>query len=216
MSRPLVVVGASGFGRETLDVVAAHNAARPDAAFEVVGVLDDGPSEANLTRLACRNIPYLGGIDHYLMTHEPVAYLLAIGAPKVREGLVARFDDAGWRAVSVVHPSASVGTMTVWLDGVVVCGGAQVSTNVHFGRHVHVNPNATIGHDSILESFVSINPAATISGDVHVRPRTLIGAGAIVLQGLSIGANTTVGAGAVVTKTVPDGVVVKGVPGVWS
>jgi carbonic anhydrase/acetyltransferase-like protein (isoleucine patch superfamily) len=83
-------------------------------------------------------------------------------------------------------------------------------------RHIHVNPNATIGHDSILESFVSINPAATVSGDVHVRSRTLIGAGAIVLQGLSIGADATVGAGAVVTRSVPDGVVVKGVPGVWS
>jgi len=68
----------------------------------------------------------------------------------------------------------------------------------------------------ILESFVSINPAATISGDVHGRSRTLIGSGAIVLQGLSIGADTTVGAGSVVTKTVPDGVVVKGVPGVWT
>jgi len=216
MSRPLVVVGASGFGGESLDVVAAHNATRPDAAFEVLGVLDDGPSEDNLARLAGRDVPYLGGIEDFLAGHEPIAYLLAIGSPKMRELLVARFDDAGWRAASVVHPSASVGTMTVWADGVVVCGGAQVSTNVRLGRHVHVNPNATIGHDSILESFVSINPAAIISGDVHVRSRTLIGAGAIVLQGLSIGADTTVGAGAVVTRTVPDGVVVKGVPGVWS
>jgi UDP-3-O-[3-hydroxymyristoyl] glucosamine N-acyltransferase len=83
-------------------------------------------------------------------------------------------------------------------------------------RHVQANPNATIGHDSILESFVSIKSAATVSGDVHVRSRTLIGAGAIVLQGLSIGADATVGAGAVVTRSVPDGVVVKGVPGVWS
>ena len=215
MSRPLVVVGASGFGRESLDVVAAHNAARPDAAFEVLGVLDDGPSEDNLARLAGRDVPYLGGIDDFLAGHEPIAYLLAIGSPKIRELLVAGFDNAGWRAASVVHPSASMGTMTVWADGVVVCGGAQVSTNVRLGRHVHINPNATIGHDSILESFVSINPAATISGDVHVRSRTLIGAGAIVLQGLSIGADTTVGAGAVVTRTVPDGVVVKGVPGVW-
>jgi sugar O-acyltransferase (sialic acid O-acetyltransferase NeuD family) len=215
MSGPLVVVGASGFGRESLDVIAAHNAARPDAAFELLGVLDDGPSEVNLARLAGRDVPYLGGIDDFLRGHEPVAYLLAIGAPKVRERLVARFDDAGWRAASVVHPSASVGTMTMWADGLVVCGGAQVSTNVSLGRHVHVNPNATIGHDSILESFVSINPAATISGEVRVRSRTLIGAGAIVLQGLSIGADSTVGAGAVVTRNVPDGVVVKGVPGVW-
>jgi sugar O-acyltransferase (sialic acid O-acetyltransferase NeuD family) len=216
MSLQLVVVGASGFGRETLDVVAAHNAARPDAEFKVLGVLDDGPSEDNLARLVLRSVPYLGGIDAFVGGHEPIAYLLAIGAPVVRERLVAQFDAAGWRAASVVHPSATVGSMTAWAEGLVVCGGARVSTNVRLGRHVHINPNATIGHDSVLDSFVSINPAAIISGDVHVRSRTLIGAGAIVLQGLSIGADTTVGAGAVVTKAVPDGVVVKGVPGVWS
>lgn len=216
MSIQLVVVGASGFGRETLDVVVAHNAARPDSAFEVLGVLDDAPSKENLARLAHRNISYLGGVDAFLAHHDPILYLLAIGSMNVRERLVNRFDAAGWHAASVVHPSATLGTMTSWAEGLVVCGGAQVSTNVRLERHVHVNPNATIGHDTILESFVSINPAATISGDVHVGARTLIGAGAIVLQGLSIGADTTVGAGAVVTRSVPDGVVVKGVPGVWS
>ena len=35
MRRPLLIVGASGFGREALDVVEAHNAARPLGAFEV-------------------------------------------------------------------------------------------------------------------------------------------------------------------------------------
>ncbi len=103
MSRPIVVVGASGFGRECLDVIAAHNLAQADAAFDVLGVLDDGPSGENLARLAGRDTPYLGGIDDFLASHEPCDYLLAIGSPKIREVLVARFDDAGWRAASVVH-----------------------------------------------------------------------------------------------------------------
>ena len=214
-STQLVVVGASGFGRETLDVVVAHNEAHPESAFEVVGVLDDAPSERNLDRLAARGVPHLGRIDDFLAGHEPVAYILAIGAPAVREALVQRFDAAGGRAATLVHPSASIGTMPDWADGVVVCGGAQVSTNVRLGRHVHLNPNATIGHDARLDDFVSINPAATISGEVVVKTRTLVGAGAIVLQGLTVGADAVIGAGAVVTKDVPDGAVVIGIPGRW-
>lgn len=215
-STQLVVVGASGFGRETLDVVVAHNEAHPESAFEVVGVLDDAPSERNLARLAARGVPHLGKIDDYLSTHAPVAYVLAIGSPAVREALVARFDAAGWPAATLVHPSASIGTRPDWADGVVVCGGAQVSTNVKLGRHVHINPNATIGHDADLRDYISINPAATISGEVVVQSRTLIGAGAIVLQGLTVGSDSVVGAGSVVTKDVPDRVIVKGVPGSWA
>jgi len=214
-SAQLVVVGASGFGRETLDVIVAHNEAHPESAFEVVGVLDDGPNERNLGRLAARGVPHLGRIDEYLSVHAPAAYVLAIGSPAVREALVARLDAAGWRAATVVHPSASIGTQQDWADGVVVCGGAQVSTNVKLGRHVHINPNASIGHDADLRDYVSINPAATISGEVVVQARALVGAGAIVLQGLTVGSDTVVGAGSVVTKDVPDDSVVIGVPGRW-
>ena len=212
---PLIVVGASGFGRETLDVIAAHNAAHPEAAFEVVGVLDDAPSHVNLRRLSKRGIRHLGGIGEALASMAPQQYVLAIGAPAVRERLVEQFDAAGWAAATVVHPATSIGTMQDWADGVVICGGVELSTNVRLGRHVHINPNATVGHDAVLGDFVSVNPAATISGEVTVARRTLVGAAAIVLQGLTVGSDTVVGAGSVVTKTVPDGVIVKGVPGVW-
>lgn len=211
-----MVVGASGFGREALDVVEAHNAARPADAFEVVGVLDDAPSERNLARLADRGVPWLGGVDAHLAAREPAEYALAIGSGPIRRRLVERFDAAGWRAPVIVHPSATIGSRSELADGAIVCAGAQVSTNVRFGRHVHVNPNATIGHDTFCADFVSVNPAAILSGEVHIDEGTLVGAGAIVLQGLTVGRGTTLGAGCVVTRDVPDGVIVKGIPGVWS
>jgi len=214
--RSLVIVGASGFGREALDVVRAHNAAHPEDAFEVTGVLDDGPSDANLARLDALGVPFLGGVDAHLAGHAPGSYLLGIGSPRVRRALVARFDAAGWVAPSVVHPSATIGSVPDFADGVVVCAGVQVSTNVTLGRHVHVNPHATIGHDAVVEDFASLNPGSIISGECRVADGTLVGAGAIVLQGLTVGRDVTVGAGAVVTKAVPDERVVKGVPGRWS
>jgi hypothetical protein len=60
----VVVVGASGFGRECLDVLEAMVAA--GSAVEVVGVVDDGPSDLNLERLTARGTPHLGPVDGWL------------------------------------------------------------------------------------------------------------------------------------------------------
>ena len=122
---------------------------------------------------------------------------------------------AGLASFTAVHPSAAAGWGCVFDVGVVVCAGVTISTNVKLGRHVHVNPNATIGHDSVLCQFVSVNPAAVISGEVTIKEGALIGAAATILQGLTVGERSVIGAGAVVTKDVPPDVVVKGVPGVW-
>lgn len=210
----LVVVGAAGFGRETLDVVAAMNDASP--AWNLLGVVDDRPSPANLERLAARGVRHLGTLDDALALPGPLRFVIAIGAPAVREMLVTRCEAAGWEPATLVHPSATFGALTRLGAGSVVCAGVAVSTNVVLGRHVHLNPNVTVGHDTSCADFVSVNPGAILSGDCQVGTRCLIGAGAVVLQGLTVGSDTVVGAAACLTKDAPAGVVVKGVPGRWA
>ncbi len=214
MTEQVVVVGASGFGRECLDVLDAMVATGSD--LRVLGVVDDAIAEVNLERLAARGVPFLGTRAAWLATDPgPVGYVLGIGSPGVRRRLVAELDGAGVRAFTAIHPSATFGAQVVLDEGVVVCAGAAVSNNVRLGRHVHVNPNATIGHDADLRDFVSINPAAVISGEVVVGEKTLVGAAATVLQGLRVGERVVVGAGAVVTKDVPADTVAMGVPARW-
>jgi sugar O-acyltransferase (sialic acid O-acetyltransferase NeuD family) len=207
----VVVVGAGGFGRETLDVIEAHNLALPDEQIRVLGVIDDAPAARNLERLRARGYAHIGSIASALQG-APGSYVLGVGSPAAKRAIAARFDEAGWRAVGAVHPAASIGSAASLGDGAIVCGGAQVSTNVVLGRHVHINPNATIGHDAELRDYVSVNPGAIVSGEVLVDGMTLIGAAAVVLQGLNIGSGVTVGAGACVTRDVMDGVTVAGVP----
>ncbi len=211
----VVVVGASGFGRECLDVLEAM--ADAGVAVSVTGVVDDYPSDLNLQRLAERGVAYLGTVQEWLASgSDKPGFVLGISDPAVRRRVVDRLDDAVARPFTAVHPSATFGTHVQLGEGVVVCAGATISTNVRLGKHVHVNPNATVGHDAILADFVSVNPAAVISGEVTVGERTLVGAAATVLQGLSVGEGAILGAGCLVTKHVPDAAVVTGVPGSWS
>lgn len=209
----VVVVGASGFGRECLDVLDAM--IRTGADLTVVGVADDAPSGLNLERLADRGVPYLGTLADALSGDAGWRFVIGIGSPSVRRRLAALLEDAGREPFTAVHPSATFGARTLVGDGSVICAGAAVSTNVRLGRFVQVNPHATIGHDALLADFVSVNPAATVSGEVRLGEGTLVGAAATILQNLSVGEDALIGAGALVTKEVPASVVVKGVPGRW-
>lgn len=210
--RPIVIIGAGGFGRETADVIYAINATvQPEAKWELLGIYDDEPSEANLTRLQDRGVPYLGPLPKS-SSGRGINFIVGIGRPRVRKQVADRIEKLGWSPATLVHPAAVIGTKVDIGPGTVICSGVQVSTNVQVGRHVHVNPNATIGHDAFLSDFVSVNPAATVSGEVRVGPRTLLGANSIVLQGLIVGQDALVGAAACAVRDVASGATVKGVP----
>lgn len=210
----VVVVGAAGFGRECLDVLDALVSA--GEAIEILGVVDDGPSEANVRRLQARGVPLLGGLPEWIASRdEGTRYVLGIASPDVRKRLVALFDEAGVEPFTAIHPRALVGNSFEAGEGAVICGGVSIGTNVRLGRHVHMSANVTIGHDTELGDFVTVNPAGIVSGEVVVGEGTLVGAGAIVLQMLTVGPGCILGAGTVVTKSTPGGVVVVGVPGRW-
>jgi sugar O-acyltransferase (sialic acid O-acetyltransferase NeuD family) len=212
-ARPLVIVGCSGHGREVMTIVRAVNLASPDGPlWDLLGFVDDSPSPVSLERLARTGVPLLGPSDLMRDLAGEVSYVIGVGSPRIRHLLAGKLDGFGLPAARLVHPDATVGPDTVLSDGVVLFAGARVTTNVVLGRHVHLNQNTTVGHDSVLEDFVSVNPLAAVSGDCRLKSGVLIGTNACVLQGLTVHADATVGAGACVVRDVPAQSVVVGVP----
>jgi sugar O-acyltransferase (sialic acid O-acetyltransferase NeuD family) len=212
MAEPLVVIGAGGFGREVLDVVDAVNAQTPEPAWRVLGVVDDGPTEENLARLKHRGVEFLGSTDEPLEWLNPVHYVVGIGSPRVRRMLADRYDAVHLRAATLVHPAATQGFDVEIGEGTVICAGVRLTTNIRLGRHVHLNLNATVGHDSTLGDFVSVNPLASVSGDCVVEDDVLIGVGAVVLNQLTVGLGAVIGGCACVVRDVSPDATVKGVP----
>lgn len=209
---PLVIVGAGGFGRETVDVVRALNRSSTVPTYDLLGVIDSKPSETNLDRLRALGVSYLGTESQWLKAPRATYYLVGVGNPSVRKRIAARFDAGGYQAAIAIHPGAVIGSNTTVSEGAVICSGAQISTNVVMGRHVHINANATVGHDVALRDFVSLNPGSVVSGEVVCEDEALVGAGAVILQGLTVGRGSLVGAAACVTRSVENGTIAKGVP----
>lgn len=206
----VVVVGCGGFGREVVDLVL--ELATTSAGLELFGVVDDGPSDLDLARLASVGVPYLGTIDDYLAEAPLAHFVIGIAGPRARRAIDMKMAAAGHVAATLVHPSATLGGLVEIGPGSILCAGVRLTTNIRLGRHVHVNLNATIGHDSVLDDYVTVYPAAAVSGNVHLAEEVSLGVGSAVLQGLSVGARTFVGAAALVTKDAGPDLVLKGVP----
>lgn len=192
----LYIVGAGGFGRETLDASLALE-------LEVTAFVDE-----HLAGRTCRDLP-VHALD--AVTADD-AFVVAISDPAARGRLADELARRGASPHSILDPRAIIGPETSLDVGCVVLGNAFVSSSVRIGRHVHVNYNTTIGHDAILGDVATVLPGANVGGGVTVGSGTLIGSNACVLQGLEIGSGAIVGAGAVVTRDVAAGTTVVGVP----
>lgn len=213
MSRRIVVIGAGGHGREVLDVLDAWNHAHPRFRYELLGVVDDHPSELNLVRLKQRGTTLLCTVDQWLSGGDRSArYLLGLGNSHLRRSMDRNFSAAGFTPASVVHPAAVVGAGVTMDPGVVILGGAVLATNIQVGRHTHIHRCATVGHDCIIGDYVTVNPSVSVSGDCVIEDEVLLGVGAATLQGVTVRAGATVGGAAFVVRDVPAGATVKGVP----
>ncbi|TQL34087.1 sugar O-acyltransferase (sialic acid O-acetyltransferase NeuD family) [Barrientosiimonas humi] len=201
-------MGCGGFGREVAMLVEAINSASP--TYELLGFVDDAPTPSNLQALRDMDAALLGDSSWLDSAPAGCEAVIGIGSAAVRRRLDQRWPSLRW--ATLIHPDATVGRDVRLGPGTVVAPGARLSTAIRVGRHVHIDQNATIGHDSYLGDYVRLNPQACVSGAVTVEPEAMVGANATILQGLRVGASAVVGAGAVVVRDVVAQAVVKGVP----
>ncbi|HJV25443.1 MAG TPA: acetyltransferase [Aromatoleum sp.] len=208
MSRPLVIYGAGGFGREVLQVVRDINDARPRTWDPIGFAVDQAFASTSLVQ----GLPVVGSVD-WLAQHPEVEVVIAIGSPAARRHIVRRVvQEAGNRFATLLHPHAWLGQDVRVGEGSVICAGALVTTDISIGSHVHVNIGATIGHDAVLKDFVTLNPSVNVSGNVQLAEGVEVGTGSVLLPKVSVGEWAIVGAGAVVTKEVPADATVVGAP----
>ncbi|MET8373491.1 NeuD/PglB/VioB family sugar acetyltransferase [Micromonospora profundi] len=213
MTTDVVIVGTGGMGREIFGIVRAINARASGApVWQVLGFVDDYPTESSVKLVQRLDVPFLGP-SRWLAGQSPDTHVaLGVGDPRRRRETDLALQPYRLPAATLVHPAAEIGPDCVFEEGLIALGGARVTTNVVVGRHVHLNQNCTVGHDCVLGDHVSVNPLAAVSGYCRIESGVMIGTTAAVLQGRTVGRDATVGAGAVVTRDVAAATTVKGAP----
>ena len=208
MKQDIVIFGAGGFGREVMWMLEESNRSHP--FWNIRGFIDDTPSFRGKT---IQNYPVLGHTKWLMDQTKKINVLCCLGDSTDRKKVVHTVSKnphivfPSFIANNVIHPpTVSLG------KGCIICSSAVITVNVTMGDFVIVNYNATIGHDSRIEDFVSIYPSVNVSGYVHVGTSSHLGVGSQILPHLTIGKHVIIGAGAVVTKDIPSHCTAVGIP----
>lgn len=206
--KPLYIIGAGGFGREVAWLVERINAVSP--AWNFKGFIDDNEV---LWNTEVDGYKIHGGISILEQSKEDVWCVLAVGNAIVRCSGINRLQSfAHIHFATLIDPSVKMSSSVTIGEGSIICAGTSITVDVNIGIHNIINLDCTIGHDAILEDFVTLYPSANVSGCVKIGTTTEIGTGAQIIQGKVIGSNTIIGAGTVVIKDIPDDVTAVGNP----
>ena len=204
--RDIIIVGASGHGREVLWLI--REMINDGASYRVAGFVDDNPA---LQGQEVVGVPVLGTLDD--LEHQPEAALaMGIGLPTVKAKVMDRLRPFNRDWPPLIAPSARMSPRVEVGEGVTVCAGAVVTTEVRLEAFSLINIGVTLSHDVRVGTYSMVAPGASLAGEVKVGALTSIGTGASVIPRVTIGDGTTIGAGAVVIDDIPDGATAVGVP----
>lgn len=205
--QPVVVYGAGGNGRETVQLIEDVNAHR--ARWDVLGFIDDDPT---MHGREINGLPVLGGVDWLSGEGVNARIALGVSSPKAKRRIVARVGSDTQRFITIVHPSVR---LCRWLEigpGTAIAAGTMLTVNIYIGAFVSVNRVSNISHDCHLGDFTTVAPATNLSGGVELGAGCAIGSGVTTIEGVTVGEWAIVGAGAVIASDLPANCTAVGVP----
>lgn len=204
--KDLYIIGAGGFGREVAWLVERINEVQP--TWNLQGFIDDNDSLWNSTE---GDMTVFGGCE-YLKSLGEVYAVCAVGSAKVRKLIIDKLKGSNVKFATLIDPSVLVSKRVEIGEGTIICAGTIITVDIKIGKHVIINLDCTIGHDDVIEDFVTIYPSVNVSGNVMLGEGSELGTGMQIIQGKKIAANTIIGAGSVVVKDCVESGTYVGVP----
>lgn len=197
--KDLIIFGASGFGREVAWAVERINKVSP--TWNLLGFLDDSDE---IQGTIINGYRVLGKTDDVLY-YPDAYYVVAIGASRIRKKIVSNMKvvNPSIKFGTVIDPSVEISEYVTIGEGTIICAHSIITVNINIGSHVIVNLDCTIGHDAILQDFVTLYPSVNVSGMTNIGHATELGTGMQIIQGKNVGDYSIVGAGSVVIKDIP-------------
>jgi len=198
-----VIIGYSGHAYVVLD-------AAEKAGLQVEAYAENKEQTYNPFKLK-----YLGfeGDINFDGWNEDNEFILGIGNNRIREKVTGLIASKKEKLISVIHPSANIGSYVEIGTGTFVASGAMINSLVRIGTAVIINTGAIVEHECQIGNNTHIAPGAVLAGNVKVGDRAFVGANAVIKEGVEIGNDVIIGAGTVVLNNVQSEQTVVGNPG---
>ena len=199
MLKDLIIFGASGFGREVAWLVERINEINP--TWNLLGFMDDNDA---IQGIEINEYRVLGKTED-IFNYKEAYFVCAVGTSKVRSNIIEKMKKVNpdIKFGTLIDPSVEMSDLVTVGDGTIICAHTLLTVNISIGEHVIINLDCTVGHDAILQDFVTLYPSVNVSGMTDIGKCVELGTGMQIIQGKTVGKNSIVGAGAVVVKDIP-------------
>ena len=184
MKEKLLIVGAGGFGRVTLE----HAIKDFDCSF-----VDDGKSigvEINGVQV----VGVVSDLPSLFMEYNKL--VLSIGNNNVRENIYKQAKDIGYSFPCIVDKSAYISPYASVGDGCVILNNVVIQNGSKVGTATILNPGVEVHHDSSVGDFCCIYTNSVIRMYAKVE------------DGVKIGSNVTIKNESTVNNDIDDGEIV--------
>tara|TARA_B100000945_G_C20313756_1_gene564108 strand:- start:257 stop:886 length:630 start_codon:yes stop_codon:yes gene_type:complete len=194
--KPVIIFGAGGHSSVLINVLKKLNR-------EILGIIDPALDE---------NSEFLGipTIDEKSFSDDPknIEIVNAIGSmpgKNNRKKLTIKLREQGYSFASVIDPSAVIGMNVNLEEGVQILAGVIIQPNVSIGYDTIVNTAVSIDHDCKISSDCHIAPGVIMSGNVNIGSNCHIGTGSVILNNITINRNSLIAGGSTVFEDVKEG-----------
>ena len=197
--KDLIIFGASGFGREVAWAVERLNKVTP--TWNLLGFMDDADDIQGTEINGYKVLGKTADVSDY----PDAYYVVAVGASRTREKIVSNMKtvNPSTKFGTVIDPSVKMSDLVTIGEGTIICAHTIITVNIEIGSHVIINLDCTVGHDAVLQDFVTLYPSVNVSGITNIGHAVELGTGMQIIQGKTVGDYSIVGAGAVVVKDIP-------------
>lgn len=201
MKDKLIIIGASGHGKVVADIAIKMN------KWQSFAFLDD--DESIKTSMG---LEVIGKTADAFTYKDEADFFVAIGNNAVRERVQVKLIEQGLNVLSLIHPSAVIGTDVEIGIGTAVMAGVVINSSTRIGKGCIINTSASLDHDNVIEDYVHISPGVRTAGTVKVGKGSWLGLGSVISNNINICSCCKVGAGAVVVKDITEPGTYVGVP----
>ena len=126
-------------------------------------------------------------------------FVIGIGDPIIKRKVLSELP-LEVEFTSLISPSAFLANNFKYKQGLIVMPFSYLSCNVVLGKHVHINSNCSVGHDTKIGDFFTAASSVMIAGNNIIEECCYFGMNSSTKQGVKLSKNIKVGLNSGVIK----------------
>lgn len=207
--KQLIIIGASGFGREIAEMV--QILPEYDKTISLKGFLVHKKEYLNSLDQYDYYPPILGTTDDYQIEKDDF-FICALGDVNVKREVVMKLLHRNAVFFTLIHPAARVSKYAHIGRGTIVEANATIGTGANIGDFCLIQTNSIIAHDNCVGNFSRIDCNSVCVGNVEIGESVTIHTSAVINHGVKVGNHAVVGALSFVIRKVGEHTTVYGNP----